>query len=163
MFEMLKRCGLGDEEVVVVMKKCLECMCVLEEKIRSCVEIFLGLGFSGEEFVLMVKCFFICVGLFVENVRRKVEFLVGEMKWMLKDVVGIFLVFGYSLEKRMVFRCGVVRVFVEKGVISDGMIFLMLFVLVCSDKVFLNRFVMKYGRLVFELMVIFDGDKKKGL
>lgn len=167
-FETLKRCGLGDEEVVAVMKKRPECMRASEEKIRSCVETFLGLGFSGEEFVSMVKCFPTCVGLSAENVRRKVEFLVGEMKWELKDVVGIPPVLGYSLEKRMVPRCGVVRALVEKGVMSGrggggyGGIPPMSSVLACSDKVFLNRFVMKHGRLVPELMAIFDGDKKKG-
>ncbi|WZY96309.1 hypothetical protein YC2023_068638 [Brassica napus] len=167
-FETLKRCGLGDEEVVAVMKKRPECMRASEEKIRSCVETFLGLGFSGEEFVSMVKCFPTCVGLSAENVRRKVEFLVGEMKWELKDVVGIPPVLGYSLEKRMVPRCGVVRALVEKGVMSGrggggyGGIPPMSSVLACSDKVFLNRFVMKHGRLVPELMAIFDGDKEKG-
>ncbi|KAG2273070.1 hypothetical protein Bca4012_085848 [Brassica carinata] len=157
-FETLKRCGLGDAEVVSVMKKRPECMRASEEKIENCVETFLGIGFSGEEFVSMVKCFPTCVGLSAETVRRKVEFLVGEMGWSLKDVVGIPPVLGYSLEKRMVPRCGVVRVLVEKGVMRMPP---MSSVLACSDKVFLNRFVLKHGKLVPELMAIFAGDKKK--
>ncbi|WZZ63091.1 hypothetical protein YC2023_063198 [Brassica napus] len=160
-FETLKKCGLTDEEVVAVMKKRPECMRASEDKIRSCVETFLGIGFSGEEFVSMVKCFPTCVGLSAENVRRKVEFLVGGMGWELKDVVGIPPVLGYSLEKRMVPRCGVVRALVEKGVMRDGMIPPMSSVLACSDKVFLNRFVVKHGRLAPELMGIFAGDKRK--
>ncbi|CAH8356618.1 unnamed protein product [Eruca vesicaria subsp. sativa] len=168
-FETLKRCGLNDVEVVSVMKKRPECMRSSEEKIANCVETFLGIGFSGDEFVAMVKCFPTCVGLSAETVRRKIEFLVGEMRWTLKDVVGIPPVLGYSLEKRMVPRCGVIRVLVEKGVMRRGRgggggdgIPPMSSVLACSDKVFLNRFVLKYGKLVPELMAIFGGDKKKG-
>lgn len=159
-FETLRKCGLTDEEVVSVMKKRPECMRSSVEKITGCVETFLGIGFSGEESVSMVKCFPTCVGLSEENVKRKVEFLVGEMGWELKDVVGIPPVLGYSLEKRMVPRCGVVRALVERGVMSG--IPPMSSVLACSDKVFLNRFVLKHGNLVPELMDIFGGDKKKG-
>lgn len=153
-FETLERCGLREEDVVSVMKKRPECMRASEEKIKNCVETFLGIGFSGEEFVSMVKCFPTCLGLSAETVRRKVEFLVGEMEgwWSLKDVVGIPPVLGYSLEKRMVPRCGVVRAVVERGVMRIPP---MSSVLACSDKVFLNRFVLKHGRLVPELMAIF--------
>ncbi|KAF8045058.1 hypothetical protein N665_5678s0004 [Sinapis alba] len=161
-YKTLERCGLKDAEVVSVMKKRPECMRASEEKITNCVETFLGIGFSGDEFVSMVKCFPTCVGLSAETVRKKIEFLVGEMEWSLKDVVVIPPVLGYSLEKRMVPRCNVIRVLVEKGVMRRDGIPPMSSVLACSDKVFLNRFVMKHGKLVPELMAIFAGDKKKG-
>ncbi|KAF3607233.1 hypothetical protein DY000_02051389 [Brassica cretica] len=155
--------GFRVEEVWEMFNKWPYSLKFSEEKIRSCVETFLGIGFSGEEFVSMVKCFPTCVGLSAENVRRKVEFLVGEMGWELKDVVGIPPVLGYSLEKRMVPRCGVVRALVEKGVMMgrESGIPPMSSVLACSDKVFLNRFVVKHGRLAPELMGIFAGDKRK--
>ncbi|ESQ49508.1 hypothetical protein EUTSA_v10022427mg [Eutrema salsugineum] len=160
-FETLKKCGLVEEEVLSVLKKRPECMRASEEKIVNCVETFLGLGFSGDEVVAMVKCFPTCFGLSAETVKKKTEFLVKEMNWSLKDVAAIPPVLGYSLEKRIVPRCNVIKALLSKGLIRGGKRNLpMSSVLTSSNKVFVNRFVMKHGNLVPELMAIFTGDKK---
>ncbi|CAA7015863.1 unnamed protein product [Microthlaspi erraticum] len=160
-FETLKECGFVEEEVMLVMKKRPELMRSSEEKVRNCVDMFLGIGFSREEFVAMVKCFPNCVGLSEENVRKKVEFLVKEMEfWSLKDVVSFPPVLGYSLEKRIVPRCNVIKGLVSKGLIKgEKGVPPMASVLASSDKVFVERFVMKHGKLVPKLMAIFSGDR----
>ncbi|KFK37966.1 hypothetical protein AALP_AA3G052900 [Arabis alpina] len=161
-FEMLKSCGLVEEEVISVMKKRPECMRASEEKITNCVETFLGLGFSRDEFKLMVKCFPSCIGLSSKNVKKKIEYLVEKMNWPRKEVVMVPPVLGYSLEKRIVPRCNVIKALMSKGVIKGGNeIPPMSSVLASSEDVFLNRFVLKHDKLVPELMAIFNGNRDR--
>ncbi|CAH8352773.1 unnamed protein product [Eruca vesicaria subsp. sativa] len=164
MFEILKKCGLLDEEVVVLLKKNPQFLRVSEENIVNSVETFLGLGFSKGEFALMIKRYPVCIGFSAETVKKKTEFLVEEMSWGLDAVVSHPQVFSYSMEKRMVPRCNVIKALISRGLIKSELPSVCS-VLACTDKVFLRRYVSKHDdkELVAELMGIFTRVHKAGL
>ncbi|WZZ13388.1 hypothetical protein YC2023_106477 [Brassica napus] len=155
-FETLKKCGLLDEEVVALLKKNPQFLRVSEENIASSIETFLGLGFSKGEFAMMIKRYPVCIGFSAETVKKKTEFLVEEMDWSLEAVVSHPQVFSYSMEKRMVPRCNVIRALMSKGLLGSELPSVCS-VLACTDKVFLGRYVRKHDDmgLVAELMAIF--------
>ncbi|KAG7536980.1 Transcription termination factor mitochondrial/chloroplastic [Arabidopsis suecica] len=79
------------------------------------METFIGLGFSRDEFVMMVKCFPQCIGYSAEMVKKKTEFVVKKMNWPLKVMTLFPQVLGYSMEKRIVPRCKVIKALMSKG------------------------------------------------
>ncbi|KAL9310352.1 putative transcription regulator mTERF family [Arabidopsis thaliana] len=157
--ETLKKCGLLKDEVISVLKKYPQCIGTSEQKILNSIEIFLGLGFSRDEFITMVKRFPQCLILSAETVKKKIEFVVKKMNWPLKDVVSNPTVLGYNLEKRTVPRCNVIEALMSKGLLGDTGSELppMSSVLVCTDELFLKRYVRNLDNkeLVLELMTIY--------
>ncbi|KAG2302647.1 hypothetical protein Bca4012_060977 [Brassica carinata] len=156
-FETLKKkCGLLDDEVVALLKKNPQFLRVSEENIAKSIETFLGLGFSRGEFAMMIKRYPVCIGFSAETVKKKTEFLVEEMDWSLEAVVSHPQVFSYSMEKRMVPRCSVIKALMSKGLLGSELPSVCS-VLACTDKMFVRRYVRKHDdkELVAELMDIF--------
>ncbi|CAA7029830.1 unnamed protein product [Microthlaspi erraticum] len=155
--------GLGFDvgEVWEMFRKHPACIGVSEKNILSSVETFLGLGFSGDEFVMMVRRFPQCIGLSRELVTKKTEFVVEEMNWPLKALASQPQVLGYSMEKRIVPRCNVIKALMSKGLLGKGNELPSIGTMFpISDEAFLNNYVRKHGdkELVAELMSIFSGD-----
>ncbi|CAH2048030.1 unnamed protein product [Thlaspi arvense] len=160
-FETMKKCGLLEDEVRSVVKKFPQCIGVSEKNILNSIETFLGLGFSRDEIAMMVKRVPACIGYSVETVKKKTEFVVKQMNWPLKAVVSYPHVLGYSLEKRIVPRCNVIKALMSKRLLGNGSELPPLWsVLVCTDSSFLNRYVRKqcHEELVDELMDIFNAE-----
>ncbi|KAH0909660.1 hypothetical protein HID58_032981 [Brassica napus] len=136
-----------------------QCIGVSEKNILNSVETFIGLGFSREDVAMMVKRLPPCIGYSVETVKKKIEFVVKEMGWTLKAVASYPQVLGYSMEKRMVPRCNVIKALIAKGLIRSELPPVST-VLVCTDQDFLKRYVRKHDddELVAELMGIFTGE-----
>ncbi|AAC28511.1 putative transcription regulator mTERF family [Arabidopsis thaliana] len=161
-FETLKSCGLLKHEVLLLLKKHPKCICSSEQKIVNSIETFLGLGFSRDEFAMMVKRYPQCIDYTAETVKKKTEFIVKNMNWPLEALVSIPQVFGYSLEKRTVPRCNVIKTLISKGLMKDGSEAPpMSSVLTSTDQAFLRRYVMKHDKLAPELMAIFTGENGK--
>ncbi|KAF8092919.1 hypothetical protein N665_0396s0008 [Sinapis alba] len=161
-FETMRKFGLVEDEVRLVVKKFPQCIGVSEKNILNSVETFIGLGFSREDVVMMVKRLPPCIGYSVETVKKKIEFVVKEMNWPLKAVVSYPQVLGYSMEKRMVPRCNVIKALIAKGLIKSELPPVST-VLVCTDQDFLKRYVRKHDddeELVAELMGIFTGEMR---
>lgn len=154
--ETLKKCGLVEEEVLSVLKARPQCIRASERKILETVETFLGLGVSRDEFKTMIKRFPHCIAYSAESMKEKFEFLVEKMNWPLEALVLIPTIIGYSMEKRIVPRCNVIRALMSKGLIASVNPPISS-VLICTDDAFLKRYVMKHGKLVPELMDIFTG------
>ncbi|VVA93694.1 unnamed protein product [Arabis nemorensis] len=161
-FETMKRCGLLEDEVRTVLKNFPQCIGLSEEKIENSIQTFLGLGFSSDEFAMMVKRVSSCIGYSAETVKKKTEFLVKKMNWPLKALVSTPQVFGYSMEKRIVARCNVIKALMSKRLLGTELP-PMSSVLVCTDEMFLNKYVRKHDdkQLVRELMAIFTGKTSK--
>ncbi|KAG2302678.1 hypothetical protein Bca4012_061010 [Brassica carinata] len=161
-FETMRKCGLLEDEVRLVVKKFPQCIGVSEKNILNSVETFIGLGFSREDVAMMVKRLPPCIGYSVETVKKKTEFVVKEMNWPLKAVASYPQVLGYSMEKRMVPRCNVIKALMSKGLIRSELPPLST-VLVCTDQDFLKRYVRKHDdeELVAELMGIFTGGQEQ--
>ncbi|XP_023643318.1 transcription termination factor MTERF4, chloroplastic isoform X2 [Capsella rubella] len=138
-FETLKKCGLLEDEVLSVMKRFPQCIGASEKKILNTIETFLCLGFSKDEFVILAKRFPQCLILSGKTVTKKTEFVVKKMNWPLKSVISTPSMLGYSLEKRTVPRCNVIKALMAKGLLGSELP-LMSSVLVCSNEEFLNRY-----------------------
>ncbi|WZZ13389.1 LOW QUALITY PROTEIN: hypothetical protein YC2023_106478 [Brassica napus] len=155
--KVCKRLGFTVEEVWTIFKKWPIFLGLSEKNIADSVKTFLELGFSREEFVMIVKRHPQCLGLSAELVKKKTEFLVEEMNWPLKAVVSHPQVLGYSMEKRMVPRCNVIKALMSKGLLESVFPSLS-FVLACTNEMFLERYVMKHDddeQVLAELMGIF--------
>ncbi|KAH0857472.1 hypothetical protein HID58_085733 [Brassica napus] len=156
-----KRLGFAVEDIW----RFPQCIGVSEKNILNSVETFIGLGFSREDVAMMVKRLPPCIGYSVETVKKKIEFVVKEMGWPLKAVASYPQVLGYSMEKRMVPRCNVIKALIAKGLIKSELPPVST-VLVCTDQDFLKRYVRKHDdddddeELVAELMGIFAGETR---
>ncbi|XP_010473426.1 PREDICTED: transcription termination factor MTERF2, chloroplastic-like [Camelina sativa] len=158
-FDTLKKCGLSEDEVLLVFKKNPLCLRSSEQQILNSLETFIGLGFNRDEYVMMVKCFPQCIGYSAEMVKKKTEFVVKKINWPLKVITLFPQVLGYSMEKRIVPRCNVVKALMSKGSLGSELP-PMASVLACTDQTFLNRYVVKHDeKLVLELMAIFTQDR----
>ncbi|CAL9237802.1 unnamed protein product [Arabidopsis halleri] len=114
-FETLKKCGLPEDVVLSLLKKFPQCINASEQKILNTIDTFLGLGFSRDEFAMIAKRFPPCLILSAATVKKKTEFVVKKMNWPLKAVVSTPAVLGYSLEKRTIPRCNVIKALMSKG------------------------------------------------
>lgn len=147
-------------EVISVLKKHLKCICSSEQKIVNSVETFINLGFTREDFAMMVKRYPQCIDYTAETVKKKSTFIVKKMNWSIESLILIPQVFGYSLEKRTVPRCNVIKTLISKGLMGDrSEMPPMSSVLTSTDQAFLSRNVMKHEELVPELMAIFNGKR----
>ncbi|KAL1213269.1 Transcription termination factor MTERF5 [Cardamine amara subsp. amara] len=158
-FETLKRCGLLEDEVLLVFKKNPLCLRTSEQKILNSIETFLGLGFTRDEVMMMIKCFPHCVAYSEEMVKEKINFVVKKMNWPLKAITLFPQVLGYSMEKRIVPRCNIIKALMSKGLLGSELPSISS-VLACTDQTFLNRYVLKHDdKLVLKLMAIFTKDR----
>lgn len=162
MIETLKMCGLQEDEILSLIEKFPQCISYSEEKMEKAIDTLLCLGFSTGDLTVILKRFPQFIGLSAESLKEKTEFLVKEMKWPLKAVVSTPAVFGYSLEKRTVPRCNVLKALMTKGLLGSELP-TMSPVLATADEAFLNKYVRKHNdkKLVAELMASFTGKKKK--
>ncbi|CAH8256154.1 unnamed protein product [Arabidopsis lyrata] len=158
-FETLKKCGLPEDEVLSLLKKFPQCINASEQKILNTIETFQDLGFSRDEFAMIAMRFPPCLILSAATVKKKTEFVVKKMNWPLKAVVSTPAVLGYSLEKRTVPRCNVIKALMSKR-LPGSELPPMSSVLVCTNEEFLNRYVRNHEdkELVPELMAIFTRD-----
>ncbi|KAF2296016.1 hypothetical protein GH714_035684 [Hevea brasiliensis] len=125
---------------------------VWERKIvfyRSC-------GLSEDEIWLAIRKFPLCMNFSIKKIRNTMDFLVNKMGWLPGDVARVPSVLCYSLEKRIVPRCSVVKVLILKGLIKGDIN--LSTVLTATEKYFLDLFVIKYQEEVPQLLSIFRGE-----
>ncbi|CAH2047957.1 unnamed protein product [Thlaspi arvense] len=148
--------GFTVGDVWEIFKKYPTILVISEKKILNSMETFLGLGFTRDEFATMVKCFPQCVAHSAELVKMKIEFVVDQMNWPVKSVALFPQVLGYSMEKRIVPRCNVIKALMNKRLLKSELPGIS-YVLAITDQVFLGRYVKKHHdkELVAELMAIF--------
>nr|VDD51478.1 unnamed protein product [Brassica oleracea] len=114
------RLGFSAEHVWEVFKKCPNLLMVSENKILNFIETFLGLGFTRDEVMVMVKCFPQCITHSTMVVKEKVEFVVKQMNWPVKAVSLFPRVVGYSMDKRIVPWCNIIKALMSKGLVGTG-------------------------------------------
>ncbi|KAF2322028.1 hypothetical protein GH714_005809 [Hevea brasiliensis] len=109
---------------------------------------------SEDEIWLIFRKHPICMTLSEKNVMGTMDFLVFKMGWQPAAVARVPVVLCYSLERRIMPRCSVVRVLLLKGLIKADIH--LSSVLISSEKLFLERFVIKYQENVPQLLDIFQ-------
>ncbi|XP_010473417.1 PREDICTED: transcription termination factor MTERF2, chloroplastic-like [Camelina sativa] len=155
--EVYTSVGFAVDDVWEIFKKTPSVLKVSKKKILNSFETFLGLGYSRSEFLIMVRRYPPCIEYSLESVKRKSEFLVKKMNWPLSSLVLHPQVFGYSMEKRIIPRCNVLKALLSKGLLRKGSeLPSVSYVLSCTDEIFILRYVMKHNELVPVLMAIFN-------
>ncbi|KAJ9178521.1 hypothetical protein P3X46_010399 [Hevea brasiliensis] len=125
------------------------------------MEVYRRWALSEDEIWLIFRKHPICMTLSEKKVMGTMDFLVYKMGWQPAAVARVPVVLCYSLERRIMPRCSVVRVLLLKGLIKADIH--LSSVLISSEKLFLERFVIKYQENVPQLLDIFQrkGDLKE--
>uniref|UniRef100_A0A2C9V0V2 Uncharacterized protein n=2 Tax=Manihot esculenta TaxID=3983 RepID=A0A2C9V0V2_MANES len=123
------------------------------------MEVYRRLGFSEDEISSIIRKYPGCMAFSEKKVIGTINFLVCKMGWQRAAVTEFPLVLGLNLERRIMPRCSVLRVLLLKGLIKADTH--LSSVLIPSEKLFLEKFVIKYQEHVPELLDIFQ--KKVGL
>ncbi|KAK9912678.1 hypothetical protein M0R45_036529 [Rubus argutus] len=112
-------------------------------------------GWSEDDVLSAFMKFPKCMTVSEKKLMQVMEFLVNKMGWSSRMIAKHPLVWSYSLDKRIIPRCSVVKVLLLKGLIKEN--FSVSSVLCCTEKHFLNTFVYRYLNQVPELQNVYQG------
>lgn len=76
------------------------------------------------------------------TVLKKMNFLLKDMGWTSEDIASYPTIIAYSLEKRIIPRCSVVKILMSKGLLADD-VSLSSFMCI-SEEIFLKKFVIRF-------------------
>ena len=120
------------------------------------MENFRRWGLSSDEIMLMFRSFPSCMSLSEKNIRSTMDFLVNKMGWKVTKITRVPNCLTYSLERRIIPRCLVVKVLILKGLVKKDVGFGTF--LKPAEKEFLERFAIKYQNQVPELLNLYKGE-----
>ncbi|KAL2556707.1 Mitochondrial transcription termination factor family protein [Forsythia ovata] len=106
------------------------------------VEVFKRFGLSYGEVMSAFRLHPCCMNVSEEKMLRVMDFFINEMKWEPAVVVRSPAVLLYSLEKRIIPRCNVITILMQKGFLKEN--FPVMSFLKYNEKDFLNKFVDNY-------------------
>ncbi|MED6135099.1 hypothetical protein PIB30_042985 [Stylosanthes scabra] len=112
-------------------------------------------GWSKEVSLLSFRKFPTFMSYSQERIGRAMRFLVEDMGWTAEDIARYPTTLGYSLEKRVIPRCHVIKVLKSKGLVKDQ---LCLPTFMCAkEEEFLEDYVTKYLEQVPLLSKVYQG------
>ena len=120
------------------------------------MEIYRRWGMSNDEIMLLFRAFPICMSLSEKNIMSTMGFLVNKMGWKLTAITRVPSCLSFSLEKRIIPRCLVVKVLILKGLVRKDLGFGSF--LIPTEDEFLGRFVIKYQNQIPELLNLYKGE-----
>ncbi|XP_047336279.1 transcription termination factor MTERF8, chloroplastic-like [Impatiens glandulifera] len=119
------------------------------------VGTYLKYGWTENDFRMAFKKHPFCLRLSEKNICGKMEFLINKMGAKPADIACVPSVLLYSLEKRVIPRCSIIKTLMLKGILEKEV---PLSSVLCSlDKTFINRFISKYEKALPGLLDIFHG------
>ncbi|OVA06461.1 Mitochodrial transcription termination factor-related [Macleaya cordata] len=119
------------------------------------LDVFRRWGWSEDEIRTAFRKQPFCIMTSEKKIMAIMDFLVNQMGFSSSLMAKHPNVLLYSLEKRIIPRCSVIRVLVSKG--FDKKKFCITSILVIAEKSFLEKYVIKYEQEVPELMNAFQG------
>ncbi|KAJ4964295.1 hypothetical protein NE237_024234 [Protea cynaroides] len=119
------------------------------------LEVYGSWGLSEDETILAFRKYPWCMLLSEKKIRGQMDFFVNKMGWELAVIVRSPQILGFSLEKRVIPRCSVLRVLQLKGLVEKD--HSIATVLTKSDELFLEKFVTKYEKEVPQLLDVYKG------
>ncbi|GKV12098.1 hypothetical protein SLEP1_g23293 [Rubroshorea leprosula] len=118
-------------------------------------ELYRSWGWSEDEFLSAFKKDPSFLGKSAKKVTSVMDFLVNKMGWHPSAVARVPYVLSFSLKKRIIPRCSVIRFLLLKGLIKEE-IFLSS-VMMSPEKYYLDRFVFRYKEKAPQLLDILQG------
>ncbi|XP_059625351.1 uncharacterized protein LOC132268537 [Cornus florida] len=122
---------------------------------NRCYEAYKKWGSSKDDFLLAFRNRPLCMCLSEKKITKTMDFFVKQMGWQSTAIERYPSVLFFSLEKRIIPRCLVIRVLTSKGLIKKDLsasTFLM-----PGEKCFLERFVTKNEEELPELLSVYQG------
>ncbi|PRQ26296.1 putative transcription regulator mTERF family [Rosa chinensis] len=119
-------------------------------------------GWSDNDILSAFRLCPLCMIKSEKKIMETMDFLVNKMGWKLGKLAKFPYVFLYSLEKRIIPRCSVVRVLLLKGLMKEDKLSLAT-IITTSEKYFLNMFVTRYLDRVPQLSNVYQGKAKYSL
>ncbi|XP_024171981.1 uncharacterized protein LOC112177985 [Rosa chinensis] len=113
-------------------------------------------GWSHEDILCAFRVCPLCMTKSEKKIMGTMDFLVNKMGWQSQTIAKIPYVFMYSLEKRIIPRCSVVRALLLKGLIEEKKLSLTA-VFMKPENYFLNKFVTCYLDQVPQLLDVYHG------
>lgn len=111
-------------------------------------KVYRKFGLSDSEIQSAFRSHPLCMRLSEEKIARGMDFFVNKMGLSPAILVQWPVALFYNFEKRIVPRCGVVKVLVDKGLVKE---YNLMSILVRTEKQFLDKFVRKHEDVLPEL------------
>ncbi|KAL6130087.1 hypothetical protein ACLB2K_068468 [Fragaria x ananassa] len=128
-----------------------------KDKMDHCRQLYMmRWGWSEDDVVSAFRKFPPCMLLSEKKLMQVMDFLVNKMGWPSRMIVRNPLVLSFSLEKRIIPRCSVVKVLMSRGLKNEKVN--MSYVLHHSEKEFLEKYVTKYLDRVPQLLSVYQGN-----
>ncbi|GAB2214534.1 hypothetical protein Droror1_Dr00018885 [Drosera rotundifolia] len=119
-----------------------------------CTEIYMEWGFSREDIMSASNKNPQCLLLSENKLRGTLEFLIGKMGLQVQAIVKCPAVLTKSLDERIIPRCSVIYVLVQKGLIKKN--WTLSAVAFPVDSSFLHRFVNRHQHIALHLMLVYQ-------
>ncbi|PSS06243.1 Transcription termination factor like [Actinidia chinensis var. chinensis] len=121
------------------------------------MEVYRQWGWSESDIQIAFKKHPLCLGLSEKKITSVMDFLVNKMGWKPTAIARVPTVLLYSLEKRIIPRCLVIKILILKGLLIEKDVRVST-VLTTTDEYFLNKYVTKYEEVVPQLLDVFNGN-----
>ena len=118
-------------------------------------EVYRRWGWSEDDILSAFRLHPLCMVMSEKKIMESVDFLVNKMGWQSQKIAGHPSILCYSLKKRVIPRCSVLRVLHLKGLINEDKIGWSN-VFNTSEKIFLDRFVTRYHNEVPHLLSVYQ-------
>ncbi|KAK6945941.1 Transcription termination factor, mitochondrial/chloroplastic [Dillenia turbinata] len=112
-------------------------------------------GWSKGEILMAFRKYPNCMLLSEKKIHMGMDFYVNKMGIHSRSIAASSKILAYSLEKRIKPRCSVIRVLTQNGLLREN--FSLASVIGASEKVFLDKFVIKYAETLPQLLGVYQG------
>ncbi|KAK4275609.1 hypothetical protein QN277_018659 [Acacia crassicarpa] len=119
------------------------------------LDIFERCGWSRDVTLLAFRKFPKIMGMSEKKITSIMKFFIDEMGLRLEDIAGCPTILSYSMKQRIVPRWSVVKILRTKDLIKESLS--VNFVIIMSEKKFLDNFVFKFQENVPRLLEIYRG------
>ncbi|XP_050203860.1 transcription termination factor MTERF8, chloroplastic [Mercurialis annua] len=121
---------------------------------KRCFEVYSRWGWSKDEIFAAFNKHPHCMMLSEKKIMRTMDFFVNKMGLSSKVIADCPVVLFFSLEKRIIPRCRVIQVLMNRGLVKDVSLAT---VLIRVEGFFLERFVTKFEEEVPQLLSVYQG------
>ncbi|XP_027098188.1 transcription termination factor MTERF2, chloroplastic-like [Coffea eugenioides] len=128
-----------------------------KQDIEHVMDVYRRWGVSDDEILLVFRSQPLCMDCSEQKIMRTMDFLVNQMKWQPDAVVRWPTVLRYSLEKRIMPRCRVIKALIANSLVEENISFGSFISI--SERLFLDRYVDNWLKVLPRLMGIYRGEE----
>ncbi|XP_027116979.2 transcription termination factor MTERF8, chloroplastic-like [Coffea arabica] len=128
-----------------------------KQDIEHVMDVYRRWGVSDDEILLVFRSQPLCMDCSEQKIMRTMDFLVNQMKWQPAAVVRWPTVLRYSLEKRIMPRCRVIKALIANSLVEENISFGSFISI--SEQLFLDRYVDNWLKVLPRLMGIYRGEE----